>query len=132
MRIGPVTVAHPFALAPLEEHSNYPFRKLMKRFGASLTCSERVDAAEVVRAIRRTLKRLFTRPDEAPRAGQLSGADPGVMAEAARRVEELGFNLVDLNFDCPVRRILDHGEGGGADGRSPDDCAAGCGGCQSG
>lgn len=112
MRIGPVTIAHPFVLAPLEEHSNYPFRKLMKRFGASLTCSERVDAAEVVRDNRRALKRLFTRPDEAPRAGQISGADPGVMAEAARRIEQLGFDIVDLNFDCPVRRLLDRGEGG--------------------
>ena len=112
MRIGPVTVAHPFALAPLEEHSNYPFRKLMKRFGASLTCSERVDAAEVARDDRRALKRLFTRPDEAPRAGQISGADPGVVAEAARRIEQLGFDIVDLNFDCPVRRLLDRGEGG--------------------
>jgi nifR3 family TIM-barrel protein len=112
MRIGSVSIAHPFALAPLEEHSNYPFRKLMKRFGASLTCSERVDAAEVARDDRRAMKRLFTRPDEAPRAGQVSGSDAGVMAEAARRIEQLGFDLVDLNFDCSVRRLLDRGEGG--------------------
>jgi tRNA-dihydrouridine synthase B len=112
MRIGSVAITHPFVLAPLEEHSNYPFRKLMKRCGAALTCSERVDAAEVSRSGHRALKRLFTRPDEAPRAGQISGADLGVMAEAARRVEQLGFDLVDLNFDCPVRRITSRGEGG--------------------
>ena len=44
--------------------------------------------------------------------GQISGADPAVMAEAARVVEELGFNLVDLNFECPIRRLLGRGEGG--------------------
>jgi nifR3 family TIM-barrel protein len=84
----------------------------MKRFGASLVCTERVDAADVARRDRRALRLLFTRPDEAPRAGQVSGADPAVMAEAARVVEEQGFDLVDLNFECPIRRLLGRGEGG--------------------
>jgi tRNA-dihydrouridine synthase B len=112
MRIGPVSIAHPFTLAPLEEHSNYCFRRLMKQCGASLVCSERVDAAAVARRDRRALRVLHTRPDEAPRAGQISGADAAEMAAAARVVAELGFDLVDLNFECPVRRLLDRGEGG--------------------
>jgi tRNA-dihydrouridine synthase B len=112
MRVGPVLVAHPITLAPLEEHSHYYFRRLMKRFGASLVCGERVDAAAVVRRDRRAMRQLYTLPDEAPRAGQISGADPAIMAEAARIVEELGFDIVDLNFDCPIRRLLDRGEGG--------------------
>jgi nifR3 family TIM-barrel protein len=112
MRIGPVRIAHPMTLAPLEEHSNYPFRCLMKRFGASLVSTERVDAAAVARRDRRAMRLLYTTPTESPRVGQLSGADPAVMAEAARLVAELGFNLVDLNFDCPVRRLLARGEGG--------------------
>ena len=111
MRIGRVLVAHPFTLAPLEEHSNYPFRLLMKEFGASLTVSERTDAADVARRIA-GLRRLCTAPAEAPRAGQLSGADADTLAAAARVVEELGFDLVDLNFECPVRRLLARGEGG--------------------
>jgi tRNA-dihydrouridine synthase B len=112
MRIGPVSVAHPITLAPLEEHSNYCFRRLMKQCGASLVCSERVDAADVACRDRRALRVLHTRPDEAPRAGQISGADAAVMAEAARVVAEQGFDLVDLNFDCPVRRLVERGEGG--------------------
>ena len=112
MKIGPVCVAHPITLAPLEEHSNVCFRALMKRFGASLVCSERVDASRVARGDRRALRTLSTAPGEAPRAGQLSGADPAVMAAAARVVEQLGFDVVDLNFECPVRRLLDRGEGG--------------------
>jgi tRNA-dihydrouridine synthase B len=55
---------------------------------------------------------LFTTPTEAPRAGQISGADPASMAEAARVVEERGFDIVDLNFECPIRRLLGRGEGG--------------------
>jgi len=46
MNIGPLRIAHPLTLAPMEEQSNYPFRLLMKQFGARLVCTERVDAAE--------------------------------------------------------------------------------------
>ena len=110
--IGPVRMAHAVTLAPMEEHTNYPFRLLMKQFGASLVCTERIDAADVARRDRRALRLLYTTPQEAPRAGQVSGADPAVMAEAARVVEEKGFDLVDLNFECPIRRLLNRGEGG--------------------
>jgi nifR3 family TIM-barrel protein len=112
MKIGRVTIQHPVLLAPMEEHTNYPFRRLMKEFGAALVVSERIDAADVARRDRRALKLLWTRPEEAPRAGQISGKDPAQCAEAARVIEELGFDLVDLNFECPIRRLMDRGEGG--------------------
>src|SRR5271155_3295820 len=112
MKIGPIRVAHPVTLAPMEEHTNQPFRLLMKQFGASFVCSERVDARDVARRDRRALRLLYTTAQEAPRAGQISGADPAVMAEAARVVEELGFDVVDLNFECPIRRLIGRGEGG--------------------
>ena len=112
MKIGPVRVAHAIILAPMEEHTNYPFRLLMKQFGAALVCTERIDAADVARRDRRAMKLLFTTPQEAPRAGQISGAEPAVMAEAARVVEERGFDIVDLNFECPIKRLLGRNEGG--------------------
>ncbi len=112
MKIGPVRVAHPITLAPMEEHTNHPFRLLMKQFGASLVCSERVDAVDVARGDRRALRLLHTTPQEAPRAGQISGADPDVMAAAACVVEQQSFDIVDLNFECPIRRLLNRGEGG--------------------
>src|SRR5437762_14350271 len=106
MNIGRVRISHPITLAPMEEHTNHPFRLLMKQFGASLVCTERIDAVDVARRDRRALRLLHTIPQESPRAGQISGADPAVMAEAARVIEERGFNLVDLNFECPIRRLL--------------------------
>jgi nifR3 family TIM-barrel protein len=112
IRLQRVTLPHPITLAPMEEHTNYPFRLLMKQHGASLVCTERIDAADVARRERRALRMLHTTPQEAPRAGQVSGADPGVMAAAARVVEEQGFDIVDLNFECPIRRLLGRGEGG--------------------
>lgn len=96
----------------MEEHTNHPFRLLMKQHGASLVCTERVDAVDVARRDRRALRLLYNRPEEGFRAGQISGADPTVMAEAARVVEELGFHVIDLNFECPIRRLLSRGEGG--------------------
>jgi nifR3 family TIM-barrel protein len=96
----------------MEEHTNHPFRLLMKQHGASLVCTERIDAADVARRDRRALRMLHTTPQEKPRGGQVSGADPAVLAEAARVVEEHGFDFVDLNFECPIRRLLGRGEGG--------------------
>src|SRR5436305_3693392 len=105
-------LAHPITLAPMEEHTNFPFRLLMKQHGASLVCTERIDAVDVARRDRRALRLLHTTSAEKPCAGQISGADPAVMAEAARVVEEHGFDLVDLNFECPIRRLVGRGEGG--------------------
>ncbi len=105
-------LSHPVALAPMEEHTNPPFRLLMKQHGASLVCTERIDSADVARRDRRALRLLLTSSEEKPCAGQISGAEPAVMAEAARVVEEQGFALVDLNFECPIRRLINRGEGG--------------------
>lgn len=112
MKIGPVRIAHAITLAPMEEHTNHPFRVLMKRFGASLLCTERVDGRDVAQRDRRALRLLYTTAAEKPCAGQISGADATVLAEAARVVEEQGFDIVDLNFECPIRRLTQRGEGG--------------------
>lgn len=112
MKIGPVRIAHPVTLAPMEEHTSHPFRLLMKRFGASFVCTERLDAADVARRDKRALRLLYSTNEEGPRAGQISGANPGEIARAAAVVQELGFSAVDLNFECPIRRLLQRGEGG--------------------
>lgn len=112
MKIGPVRIAHAITMAPMEEHTNFPFRLLMKQFGAALVCTERIDAADVARRDRRAMKLLYTTTQESPRAGQISGADPAECAEAARVVEERGFDIVDLNFECPIKRLINRGEGG--------------------
>ncbi len=112
MKIGSLTISNRLTLAPMEEHTNFPFRLLMKQAGAGLVVTERIDAADVARRDRRAMRLLYTQPSESPRAAQISGADPDIMAAAAQVVAELGFNLVDLNFECPIRRLLARGEGG--------------------
>ena len=112
MRIGTVSVAHPITLAPMEEHTNPPFRLLMKQHGASLVVGERIDACDIVKRDRRAMRLLSTTSSERPAAGQISGRDPVEMAEAAKIVESQGFSIVDLNFECPIRRLIGRGEGG--------------------
>ena len=112
MRIGSVAVSHPITLAPMEEHTNFPFRLVCKQLGASLVCGERVDACDVAKRDRRALKLLHTSPAEKPSVGQISGNDPRIMADAAKVVAEQGFSIVDLNFECPIRRLIGRGEGG--------------------
>jgi tRNA-dihydrouridine synthase B len=112
MKLGALHMVHPIALAPMEEHTNYPFRLLMKQYGASFVCTERIDAIAVAKRDRRALRLLTTTAAEKPRAGQISGSEPATMAEAARVVEEQGFDVVDLNFECPIRRLMNRGEGG--------------------
>lgn len=112
MQIGSVHLTHAVALAPMEEHTSFPFRCQAKKYGASLVCTERLDAIDVASRRSRTKKLLHTESQEKPRAAQISGRDPAVMAEAARVVEETGFDLVDLNFECPIRRLCGRGEGG--------------------
>lgn len=96
----------------MEEHTNYPFRLLCKQLGASLVCGERVDASDVAKRDRRALKLLHTTPTEKPVVGQISGNDPHELAEAAKVVAAHGFSIVDLNFECPIRRLIKRGEGG--------------------
>ena len=112
MRIGTVSVAHPITLAPMEEHTNPPFRLMMKQHGASLVCGERIDACDVAKKDRRAMRLLSTSPGERPSVGQISGKDPHEMADAAKIVEAQGFSIVDLNFECPIRRLVGRGEGG--------------------
>jgi tRNA-dihydrouridine synthase B len=112
MHLGRIRLAHPIALAPMEEHTNFPFRLLMKQHGACYVRTERVDAVDVARRDRRALRLLHTTSAEKPRGGQISGRDPQIMAEAARVIESQGFDVVDLNFECPIRRLMGRGEGG--------------------
>jgi nifR3 family TIM-barrel protein len=112
MRIGSITVSTPFALAPMEEHTSLPLRRLMRRHRAGLMTGERLDAAAVAGRDRRALRLLATAPDERPCLAQISAADPATAAEAARVVEELGYAGLDLNADCPVARVLRQGAGG--------------------
>ena len=87
------------------------FRRQGRRFGAGLVCSEMVSCAGLQHGNERTLGYLRISPEERPLAVQIFGSQPGVMADAARMVEDAGADIVDVNFGCPVRKVTKTGAG---------------------
>jgi tRNA-dihydrouridine synthase B len=83
-----------------------PFRRLAKRFGAGLVVSEMIASQALIHANRRTLTMSRGAPEAAPLAIQLAGCEPNVMAEAARLARDRGAAIVDLNFGCPAKKVV--------------------------
>ena len=110
-RIGPVEIPTRVVLAPMAGVSVQAFRRQGRRFGAGLVCSEMVSCAGLSHGNERTLGYLRIGRDETPLAVQIFGSEPGVMAEAARMVEDAGADIVDINFGCPVRKVTKTGAG---------------------
>jgi tRNA-dihydrouridine synthase B len=110
-RIGPVEMPTRVVLAPMAGVSVQAFRRQGRRFGAGLVCSEMVSCAGIEHRNERTLGYLRVGADEHPLAIQIFGAEPAVMAEAARMVVAAGADIVDMNFGCPVRKVTKTGAG---------------------
>jgi tRNA-dihydrouridine synthase B len=110
-QIGSVEIPTRLVLAPMAGVSVQAFRRQGRRYGAGLVCSEMVSCAGLQHGNERTLGYLRISTDEHPLAVQIFGADPAVMAEAARMVEAAGADLVDINFGCPVRKVTKTGAG---------------------
>ena len=115
MRIGPIESDSPFLLAPLAGVSDSPFRRLAREQGASIVYTEMVSADGLVRGNQATLDYCAFDPAERPIGVQLFGSNPGVMADAARRLcdlpDERRPDLVDINMGCPVRKVVNRSAG---------------------
>ena len=90
-----------------------PFRRLVKQSGAGLVVSEMIASEAMVRATRRTMKMASNCAEELPMSVQLAGCEPAVMAEAARLNQDRGAALIDINFGCPVKKVV-NGHAGSA------------------
>src|SRR5213078_1505294 len=109
--IRDIEIPSRLVLAPMAGVSVQAFRRQGRRYGAGLVCSEMVSCAGLEHRNERTLGYLRVGRDEHPLAIQIFGADPGVMAEAARMVVAAGADIVDINFGCPVRKVTKTGAG---------------------
>ena len=109
--IGPVEVPTRLVLAPMAGVSVQAFRRQGRRYGAGLVCSEMVSCAGIEHGNERTLGYLRVAADEHPLAIQLFGSEPRTLANAARMVETVGADIVDLNFGCPVKKVTRTGAG---------------------
>src|SRR5580704_2470472 len=104
--IGPVRLEDPVILAPMSGVTDMPFRQMVKRDGAGLVVSEMIASAAMVRENRKTLLMAKNSPEEFPMSVQLAGCEPHVMAEAARLNADRGAALIDINFGCPVKKVV--------------------------
>src|SRR5579883_2714426 len=111
--IGPIRLDDPVLLAPMSGVSDMPFRRLVKRHGAGLVVSEMIASQAMIRETRQSMTMAQNCPEEQPMAVQLAGCEPAVMAEAARLNADRGAALIDINFGCPVKKVV-NGQAGAA------------------
>ena len=108
LEIAPATV-----LAPMAGVTDTIFRRMIRNLGGcGLIMTEFTSAEGVTRQAERTLGYLYFEPDEHPITAQLFGATPRVMADAGRLVEDLGFDIVDINLGCPAKKVVKCGGSG--------------------
>ena len=113
IRLGTVTLEDPVILAPMSGVTDLPFRRVVKQHGAALVVSEMIASQAAIRETRQSLTMAQSCAEEQPMAVQLAGCEPEVMAEAAKLNADRGARLIDINFGCPVKKVV-NGHAGSA------------------
>ena len=106
IQIGNIQLDNNVLLAPMSGVTDLPFRKLVKNFGASLVISEMIASRAMIMQTKDSLKKCQKDKTHYPMSVQLAGCDPVVMAEAAKLNEDLGADIIDINFGCPVKKVV--------------------------
>ena len=105
MRIGAHALRGRLFVAPMAGITDRPFRRLARRFGAALAVSEMVSARPELRESRKTRLRLDHGGEAGPISVQIAGADPAMLADAARHNVALGAEIIDINMGCPAKKV---------------------------
>jgi len=112
-RVRDIQIAPATVLAPMAGVTDTIFRRMIRGLGGcGLIMTEFTSAEGVTRNTSRTLNYLYFEPDEHPITAQLFGANARVMADAAKLVEDLGFDIVDINLGCPAKKVVKCGGSG--------------------
>jgi tRNA-dihydrouridine synthase B len=112
LTIGPLQISMPAVQAALSGFSDRPMRMVARRFGAELTMAEVVLDEHVLLHGKHRMRILKIGDDDHPLGGQLMGSRPEQFGEAANALVEAGYDLIDINFGCPVRKVLGRCRGG--------------------
>ncbi|MEA2079717.1 MAG: tRNA dihydrouridine synthase DusB [Pseudomonadota bacterium] len=105
MQIGPYKLRNQLVLAPMAGVTDRPFRQLCKKFGAALAVSEMVSCNSALWGSQQTQRRMDHEGEVEPRTVQIAGADPVLMAQAARFNVERGAQIIDINMGCPAKKV---------------------------
>ncbi len=105
MRIGPYELSNNLILAPMAGVTDRPFRQLCRRMGAGMAVSEMVSSNSLLWGSEKTKRRADHQGEPDPRSVQIMGADPQLMAEAARYNAGNGAQIIDINMGCPAKKV---------------------------
>lgn len=105
MRIGPYSLSNKLILAPMAGVTDRPFRQLCRELGAGMAVSEMVSSNSLLWGSKKTLRRANHDGETDPRSVQIAGADPAMMAEAARHNAGNGAQIIDINMGCPAKKV---------------------------
>lgn len=111
LKIGNVVIENPVALAPMAGVTDLPFRLLCKEQGCGLLYTEMVSAKAIYYGNKNTQPLMEIDEREHPISLQLFGSEPELMGEMAKKIEELPFDILDINMGCPVPKVVNNGEG---------------------
>lgn len=114
LRLGPLVIDFPVVLAAMAGYTDWPTRRIARRLGAGLTISEALLDRFVLSVTRGRKAKRYLRvdDDDHPVGAQVMGSEPDEVARAAVKLVEAGFDLVDVNFGCPVKKVLSKCRGG--------------------
>jgi tRNA-dihydrouridine synthase B len=105
LKIGPYSLPNSLFLAPMAGVTDRPFRQLCRRLGAGMAVSEMITANKALWASKKSLLRANHEGEPEPRSVQIAGADPLMMAEAARHNVDEGAHIIDINMGCPAKKV---------------------------
>lgn len=105
LKIGPYSLPNSLFLAPMAGVTDRPFRQLCRRLGAGMAVSEMITANKALWASKKSLLRANHEGEPEPRSVQIAGADPVMMAEAARHNVDEGAHIIDINMGCPAKKV---------------------------
>ena len=106
IKIGSIKLDNPVILAPMSGVTDKPFRNLVNNFGAGLLVSEMIASRAMIMQTRQSLMKCEVSDVEDLTSVQLAGNEPDVMAEAAKLNEDMGAKIIDINFGCPVKKVV--------------------------
>jgi len=106
IQVGPVRIACPVVLAPMTGVTDLPFRLAVRSYGSGLNVTEMIASEAAIRETRQSVQKAAWDAVEEPVSMQLVGCDPASMAEAAKLAEQRGAAIIDINFGCPVRKVV--------------------------
>lgn len=105
MQIGSYTLKNKLIVAPMAGVTDRPFRQLCKRMGAAMAVSEMISSNSLLYGSEKTLRRARHEGEVKPVSVQIAGADPAMMAQAARHNADHGAEIIDINMGCPAKKI---------------------------